>query len=89
MILYQNYGRIVHRRNSTTIFRQHCSVSACMNAPETQSLNELAATKICRKAPLPRFALKPSLLKQAEQLWEDTLEALLLSGSSAVHNPRT
>lgn len=60
-----------------------------MNAPEPQSLNKLAATKICRKAPLPRFALKPSLLEQAEQLWEDTVQALLLSGVSAVHNPRT
>ncbi|EIE24842.1 hypothetical protein COCSUDRAFT_62248 [Coccomyxa subellipsoidea C-169] len=54
-----------------------------MSAPENKSLNELAATKTRRKAPLPRFALKPSIYEQAEQLWQDTLEALLMSGSPA------
>ncbi len=54
-----------------------------MSAPENESLNELAAIKNRRKAPLPRFALKPSIYQQAEQLWQDTIEALLLYGSPA------
>ncbi|EIE24839.1 hypothetical protein COCSUDRAFT_62245 [Coccomyxa subellipsoidea C-169] len=54
-----------------------------MSAPENESLNEAAAIKNRRKAPLPRFALKPSIYEQAEQLWQDTIEALLLAQAAA------
>lgn len=55
-----------------------------MTASEKKSLSRVPASlphdNICRKAPLPRFALKPSVAEQAARLWREVIQALLVAG---------
>ncbi len=53
------------------------------------SLSRVPQKNHCRKAPLPRFPLKPPVAEQAELLWREVIQALLVAGKVPLHPSTT